>query len=110
MAKCGINPGQLRHRVELHSATVARDSYGQPKETFAKYADAWASITPLSMKERTFAEQLQGERTHLVTVRYNSSIDITDRVIFGTRTFEIVSILNPEERNHLLQMECKEID
>lgn len=110
MAKCGMNPGEFRHRVELHSPTTARDSYGQPIETFAKYADVWAKIEPMSMRERTYAEQLQGERTHLVTVRYSVSIDRTHRIIFGARTFEIVSILNPEERRAVLQIECKEID
>ncbi len=109
MAKCGLDFGRLRHRVELHSATTTRDGYGQPKETFAKYADVWASIEPVTMSEKIKSEQLKGERTHKITIRYNANVDRTDRIIFGSRTFEIVEILNPQERNRIMEFECKEV-
>jgi SPP1 family predicted phage head-tail adaptor len=109
MDKCGLNFGQLRHRVELHSPAVTRDAYGQPKETFTKYADAWAKVEPLSMKEQVQNEQVMGERTHRITIRFNEDVDRKDRVVFGSRTFEIVSIVNPDERNRVLELISKEV-
>jgi SPP1 family predicted phage head-tail adaptor len=104
-----VRIGDMRHRVELHAVTEARDGYGQPVETFAKHSDAWASIEPISMSEKIKSEQIKGERTHKITIRYNSAVVRTDRVIYGTRTFEIVGIVNPEERNALMQLDCKEL-
>jgi len=108
MDKCGLNPGRLRHRVELHAATTTRDGYGQPKETFAKYADVWASIESLSGREFVQAEQVNGEITHKVIIRHQSDLVRTDRIIYGTRIFEIVRILNIEERGRYQELECKE--
>jgi SPP1 family predicted phage head-tail adaptor len=99
----------MRHRIALQSPTVARDAYGQPIETFATYATVWAAIQPLSMRERLQSEQLEGERSHRITIRYNSSIGRTHRALFGSRIFEIVSILNNDERNATMELLCKEV-
>ena len=102
--------GRLRHRIELHSPTASRDSYGAQTETYAKYATVWGRIEPLRGLELIHAQEVQLETTHKCTIRYNSSVDGKDRIIFGTRTFEITSIINPEERNKYLEMWCKEVE
>lgn len=109
MEQCGLNPGRLRHRIELHSAASARDSYGQPVETFTKYADAWASIVPMTGREQVQNEQVKGDLTHKVLIRYNAAVNRTDRVIFGIRTLEIVYVINIEERGRYMELQCKEL-
>ena len=110
MGKCtGLEPGSLRHRIELQHATATRNAYGEPIEAFATYATVWAAVEPLSMRERVQAEQMKAQRTHKITIRYLSGVVVTDRVVFGSRTFEVVSFLNHEERNYMMILECKEV-
>jgi len=104
-----MRAGRLRHRVELHSATTTRNSYGEAVDTWASYASVWAGIEPLRSDEITNAQQVQAEITHKVIIRYNSSVAETHRVIYGTRTLEIVSIINMNEQNIYQELMCKEV-
>jgi len=56
------------------------------------------------------ADQMQAETTIRVRIRYNSSVEPEDRIWFGTRILEIVSIINFDERNRHMELLCKEID
>ena len=104
-----MKAGKLRHRLSLQSGTESQDDYGQVTETFAEFAEVWGSITPLRGLELIHAQQVQSEVTHKCFIRYNSSIDTKDRIVFGSRTFEIMSILNADERDVYQEVWCKEI-
>lgn len=100
--------GKLRHRLELQSATDSTDSYGQPTRTWATYATVWGSIEPMSASEGPLADQLQGAISHLVTVRYNSTLAVEHRIKFGTRYFNVVGVRDFEERGIYQEIDAKE--
>ena len=104
-----MRAGILRHRVALHSLTGAQDDYGEPIETWAAYATVWARVSPLQGKELINAQQVLAECTHDVEIRYNSNVTAADRVIHKSRTLEIMSIIDPDERNKNLILICKEL-
>lgn len=101
--------GPLRKQVALKSKGTSADDYGQPIETFTTYDTVWAQIDPMTGRELMNAQQQSGEITHKVKIRYHSSVVITDRVIFDSRTLEIIFIRNVQERNHWQELLCKEI-
>jgi len=100
--------GELRHRVTIQSATETQDSYGQAVLSFSTLATRWASIEQLSGREFFDASKVAAEVTHRVRIRYMTGITPKMRVVYGSRTFEIVAITNPEERNIALDLLCKE--
>lgn len=104
-----MNIGELRHRVNLQSSSASQNDYGEQTESWTTYTTVWAAIKTLSGRELEHAQQISAEATHRVTARYNSSVTEENRVIFGSRTFEVVSINNPEERNEYLILLCKEV-
>jgi len=55
------------------------------------------------------ASQIQADITHEVVIRYNSSVITTNRILFGTRTFEIASIANDLEEKKYQVLRCKEL-
>ena len=99
----------MRHRVELKSLSSTRGSAGTQTNTYATYATVWASVNPLRGLELINAQQVHMEITHKITIRYNSSLIATDRILFDGRTFEIASIIDPYERNVYLELMCKEV-
>ena len=101
--------GPLRKQIVLKSRGIEADTYGGQTETFTTYATVWGSINPISGSEIITAQQQSGEITHKVIVRYNSSISITDRVYYGSRVLEILFVRNIQERNHYIELLCKEI-
>lgn len=103
--------GRLRHSVQLHHKTPNADTndVGEKAVTYTKYATVFGSIDTMSGRELERAQQVSAEATHKVTIRYNDSVTVQDRVIHSNRILEIESIDNPEERNEQLFLLCKEI-
>lgn len=101
--------GKLRHRVELKSLSQSQNEFGEPVDTWSTFATVWASVEPLRGRELLLAQQANSEVTIRVRVRYNSSIDPTDRVVIGSRILEILSVIDSEERNWQQELLCKEV-
>lgn len=101
--------GKLRHRVELKSVAQTPNTFGEMTDTWSTFATVWASVEPLKGRELLIAQQANSEVTLRVRLRYNSSIDVNDRVVIGSRILEIVSIINPEERDWEQVLLCKEV-
>ena len=109
--------GQLSKCIELHSRTgptTSQDDYGQPTETYSKYADAFASIRPLGGSEFLQAQQIDARITGKAMIRYDARVSPKDRIIYNdgttTRTLEINVVINVMERNELLELWYTEID
>ena len=103
-----MNIGKLRHQIELQSYTTTADDVGHPVKTWSTYTTIWAWVRPMSGREQLNAEQVTGEITHKVTIRYHSTIAVTNRIKFGSRYFDINFIGNYDERNVFMEIMCKE--
>ena len=100
--------GTLRHKVEIQALTVTEDAIGNQVEEWTKVADVWAAVEPLQGDEKLAAAYIQAETTHKVTIRYLAGITPANRILFGSRTLEIESVRNLEERSRELVLMCKE--
>lgn len=107
-AGAGMNIGKLRHKIELQSYTTTADDVGHPVKTWTTHSTVWAWVRPLSGREQLSAGGVAAEITHKVTIRYNDTLAITDRIKFGTRYFAINFIGNYDERNEFMEIMCKE--
>lgn len=105
----GINPGLLRHRVEIQEANETQDNSGFPVPSWpAVFTNVKAFVEPLSGTELFEARQLHAEVTHRITARYLAGITPKHRIQWGTRVFDILAVLNLEERSLLLEIMAKE--
>lgn len=100
--------GELRHRVEIQNKTVQMDELLQQSEVWATYATVWASVRPIKGREYVAVKQVNAEVSVVITMRYLSGITSEMRILFGNRVFDIVSVINADERNRVLELMCKE--
>lgn len=103
-----MRAGQLRHRVELQSVSEARDSYGAAVLTYTTADTVYSSIEPLDGSESWDAKQIEAGNTHVVTVRGTATVTPRYRVKFGSRYFDIASVVNIDERGFVKRLICKE--
>jgi SPP1 family predicted phage head-tail adaptor len=104
-----VRTGQLRHRVKLQSKTSTQNSDGSLNYTWTTYATVWAQVTPMSGKESKLSDvQIEAFTTHKVTIRYNSAVTPDDKLVFGTRTLNIASVLNVDEEKVWQVLSCEE--
>ena len=100
--------GSLNKRVTFQYETKTADNMGGFDVVWTDYATVFAAIWPTSAKELTQSMQTDMVITHKIRVRYRSAFKPSWKLKFGSRYFNIVSILNPNERNEWLDLMCKE--
>ena len=99
-----VKVSDLKHQITFTTVTSVSDGMGSFTETDVNYYTTWAAIWPKSAGEFMKADQISHEVTHRIRIRYPHGYTITSdmNIVSGSRTFEIVSIINPEEANVVL--------
>lgn len=98
--------GQLRHRLALQSATVVTDALGGRTQTWGTYATVWGAIDPQPFVQGSENPEL----LTLITVRYRDGVEPKQRVVANGKTYAVIAVQNPEERNRDLILHSMELD
>ena len=101
-----MRSGRLRHQVKIQ-VPVHPDAWSSD-ESWVDYATVWASIEPLRGTEFFAARQTNAEVSGKVVMRYLAGVKPDMRILHGSRTFEIVSVVDVEERHRELQIMVNE--
>ena len=105
-----MDVSKLRDKIiiEEDQGTI-NDGYGNTKKNWVQVAAVWAEVRPLRGYEVTIADKKGQEITHNVKIRYRPGLKKeTQRVIFKGRILAIEYIINKDERNIELNLQCKE--
>lgn len=91
----------------MQRATETQNAVGEMAKTWATYATVWGSIEPLSGRELQMAQQVQSEVTCNMRIRYKSGVLVSDRVYNGSTYWEVNAVINPDQRNREMVLQCK---
>jgi SPP1 family predicted phage head-tail adaptor len=105
-----IRAGELRKRITIQQPQSVKDSSLGQKVSWSTFRACWAAVEPLSGTERLQYAQLYPELSIRVTVRYTKGLSPKMRVLYGTRTFEILDVLDLQERHKETQLMCRELE
>ena len=100
-----MRAGSLRHKITFQQLTVANDTWGHSNETWTDQVTTSAAIWSLRGVERIESMKLDNEISHKIRIRYKSGLHPKMRIKFfdhrasSTRYFNILSILDVDERN-----------
>ena len=101
---------RLRHLVSLQTRSTAQDSSGGQVNTWADWATGvYAEILPITGRELFAAQAVQQSVSHTVILRYRPGVNAAMRLVFGSRLFNINSVIDPEERRRWLSLTCDEL-
>lgn len=106
-----MKAGDLRHTISMQTQTDITDGMGGFTTSWANVSgmgSVRAAIWPLKSNESLDAMKIEHVITHKIRIRYRSGVTTKHRILFGSRTFNVISILNPDERNIMLEMLCEE--
>lgn len=99
---------QLRHRVTIQTYTETQDTFGEPDKTWSTYATRWARIEPVTGREYYSVKAINATISHKMTIRNTSGLTPKMRIVYGSRTFQIVSVANIGERDRFMELMCYE--
>lgn len=103
-----MEAGKLRHRVDLQRVAVTRDTHGDQVKTWTTLATVWASIEPLSGREFLSASQVMADVTARIKIRGGIDLTPKDRVVFGSRVFDIRHVIDWGSRGVETHLMCTE--
>ena len=105
-----MESGRLRHRITLQRPTVTPDSHGDQTKTWTTLATVWAQVLEMTMRERQAAAQTLADVDVRVRMRGRSDFRLTpkDRVVWGSRIFDVRGVVDMGGKNVEWQLLCTE--
>lgn len=107
-----MNPGKLRHRVDVYGRVKSKNNAGATVYKPDKIKTIWAEIVPQTGSlQKQQAETVLSNVTHKIICRYEAGKDITQNMhlMFKVHRFDIKYILNPYFKNESLELFCEEV-
>jgi SPP1 family predicted phage head-tail adaptor len=101
--------GRMRHRLALQSPTGTQSETGEVVNTYSTVTTVWGSLRPLTGREMETAAQISEEINYQAVIRYHSTIGPTWRITNDSKTYEVVSVLNFDEKDEYMILELKRI-
>jgi len=106
-----IKAGKLRHRIGIYEPHRERDELGGFKESFTEIMRIWGDIEPKRSSKVVHNQRFRQETTHIITIRYIFKDLKSDLLLnYKDRVFDILGIINIDERSRKMEIEVKEID
>jgi SPP1 family predicted phage head-tail adaptor len=99
---------RMRNRIQLISFTQSVNDMNEEVDVPGVFAEDWAWIRPLSGRELWQAQQVQPQVTHKVTIRFRTGVTPAMKVRYAGRDLNIFAVLNLEERDEQLELQCFE--
>lgn len=99
---------RLRHTITIQETTQTRDSVGGVIDTWGTFATVRAEILPLSGREYLESQQVNAEEITRFTIRYLPNITTKMRILWGTRVYDIRSIMNVSQVDKIMELRVVE--
>lgn len=107
-----IAAGKFRQVITIQQRADTADGMGGFTTTWGTYAaNVRAAMRPYTGKEYWAAGMKQTEASAVFSIRYQAGITQAMRILFGSRVYDIASIINPDEANrelHIMAIERSE--
>lgn len=99
-----MRSGNLKHKIEIQAHEESQNDFGEQESSWSKFQDAYSSILPISAKETFTSKKLNAEITHKILIRFIPGVKSDMRIVYGSRIFNIDSVINIREENKTLQI------
>lgn len=100
--------GRMNKRITFCRYEEKENGLLQMEQTLTEVKTVWASVEPTRGREYQEAQRIRPELTYKITTRYHGNITYDMFIKWGKRYFEIISAINPKEKNTMLEIICIE--
>jgi SPP1 family predicted phage head-tail adaptor len=102
-----MQAGDLDQRITLRHASLAADGHGGAVNTPTAYATVWASVKPMSGRERDKAESTEATSNYVVTVRMRDDVVEGDTIVWRGRILNVRFVRDKGPRGPWLEIEAE---
>ncbi len=99
---------QRNHLIKFQSKTITGKGIDKT-EVWVDVCTEWASIRPVSASEIIKSRREEMIISHRIKIRYRSGITSAMKIIYGSREFDINSVINIDEANREIEILATEV-
>jgi SPP1 family predicted phage head-tail adaptor len=99
---------QAQHYIYIQTKTATTDEEGGFSENWQSGNAIPAAISPIQARQVFQYKSVNVDATHLIKVRGRTTVSEKDRILYGIRVFEILTIENIQERDFVKVITCME--
>lgn len=103
-----LEPGTLRCELSLQQCARTGDELGGHTESWSEVAKLFGAVEPVSARAMFGAGQSLEDVTHRITVRHRDDLTSGMRFSWQARTFEILTVHDPDETGRYLVCRTRE--
>jgi len=111
-----MNVGILRTPLRVYSKLYATDEYGQTSASYTAGGTVFCSVNEATAEEKINHRALNQVVTHKIRMRWNDIVLHTSQLKtlqttdgMSTKTWEVITVINFQERREFLDCVCMEI-
>jgi len=111
-----MRSGDLKKVISIERHSSTSDGMGGVTEAWTDIISGtstatpiFAAVWPVSAKEHIQAMQEQTVISHRIRVRYRPGVSTAMRIKYGTKLFNITSVVNVGSENRMLDILCQEV-
>ena len=105
-----MRTGLMRRQVTIRTMARTADGGGGYTESPTDVLFVWARVEPLLGDEQLQAQQTGMQRPHRITMRYRTGLTGAKTLLYAGRTFDIKSVVDPEEKHRELVILADEVN
>ena len=105
-----MRTGLMRRVVTIRTNARTSDGMGGYTETPTDVTGIPARVEPLEGRELIEAMQTGMQRPHRFTMRYRTGMTGAKTLLYDGRTFDIKSVMDPEEKHRELLITADEVN
>jgi len=90
-----MNIGHMDRRIQLQSATLTTNGYGERTESWATYATVWAAIVYKGGSEKVSGDQVSSTNKVEFRIRYSTDVSgcvASDRVLYNSQYYQVLAV------------------
>ncbi len=95
----------LHQKITCQRPLLTPANAGEQQQSLQDIATVWAEVIAKSADMTTTARQNYIAPTYLVRVRYQDSLLGTRNILWQGQTCRVVSLRNPDNRQHILEFQ-----
>lgn len=101
--------GELKSRLTFQYLSTSSDGQGGKVENWRTLKTVWAKVEPVTKPERLFAQQIQYQRSHKITIRYIEGLTTTMRIYDETEQvyYQIKGLIKYDARRFYMYLDAE---
>ncbi len=100
--------GNMHQKIICRRQVLTPAPIGQQQESWQEIATVWADVTARSGDVRTGAGQKYIAANYIIRTRYQDQLLATRNVLWRGQVYRVTSLLNPDNRKRILEMQVVE--